>query len=458
MHGHLAPADSRSTVRAMPVGLGWRSEIAADLLRQPGCVDFIEVVAEGCYASRAARREACAFAEAWPAVVHGIKLSLGGAEAIEAERARALGRLARDLRAPLITEHVAFVRSGGRDIGHLTPLPFTRAAIAAVERNVDRARRHLPDVPLALENVACTFRWPERDLDEPDFYAEIVRRSGCPLLLDVANLYANAVNDGADPFERARRFPLDQVAMIHVAGGAWQAGFYFDDHAHAVGEGVFSLLAYVLERTGPVPILVERDAAFPPFEEIAAELTRCRGLLSAATGMPSGPSHRARGVIDGADIDELLRQQGEVTRLLTTTDAVAAARIDAAGLARTRGVLERKRVEEALPFLPLLASRRDRLVPLAEGVIRAAPRSRSMVGVSDAWCIAEQARSDAALAELAKRELLVLRSRFVRGHDGVRPRTGPFLGSIETAGKRVWAAKGIGAGARVRVIERGGRR
>src|SRR5262245_4800756 len=135
-------------------GIGLRPEIAGDLLGSPGSVDFVEVVAEACFASPAARREAVAVSRVWPVVPHGVKLSLGSAEGIDVDRARRLGALARELRAPAVTEHVAFVRGGGREIGHLTQVPFTREAVRVVAANVARARRALPDVPLLLENAA----------------------------------------------------------------------------------------------------------------------------------------------------------------------------------------------------------------------------------------------------------------------------------------------------------------
>ncbi len=162
-------------------------------------MDFVEVVAEACFASPAARREASAIARIWPVVPHGVKLSLGSASGIDMERARRLGALCRELSAPVVSEHVAFVRGGGREIGHLTALPYTLEAARAVARNVAAARRALPDIPLLLENAACTLRFPGDALGEGDFYAEVVDRTGCDLLLDVGNVYANAVNAGVDP-------------------------------------------------------------------------------------------------------------------------------------------------------------------------------------------------------------------------------------------------------------------
>src|SRR5262245_17691401 len=146
-----------STPRALPldaVGLGFRAEIAGDLLGAPERGDFVEVVAETCFASPAARREAVALSRICPVVPHGVKLSLGSAEGMGVECARRLGALARELRGPAITEQVAFVRAGGREIGHLTQGPFTREAVRVVAANVAAARRALPDVPLYLENAA----------------------------------------------------------------------------------------------------------------------------------------------------------------------------------------------------------------------------------------------------------------------------------------------------------------
>lgn len=327
------------------VGLGLRDAIAGDILREPRSVDLLEVVAEACLSSPSARREALAFAEMYPVVPHGVKLSLGSVEGIEPDRARALGKLAKELRAPVISEHVAFVRSGEREIGHLTALPLTRAALAVVERNVSRARRQLPDVPLLLENVVWSFRWPDAEMSEGDFYSEVQRRTGCQLLLDVGNLYANALNSGADPLAVAGTFPLESVGMIHIAGGMLENGFYLDDHAHPIADDVFAVLERVLERSGPVPIVLERDARFPPFSELSAELARARaharGHAPAGQRVLVSP-RRAPPVVA---LEELRAQQREIARLLTDAGplpADAIQRFGEAALLRSREILFRK--------------------------------------------------------------------------------------------------------------------
>jgi len=124
-------------------------------------VDFVEIVAEACLANAAARREALALRALWPIALHGVKLSLGSADGIRDDHARCIGTLARELAAPIVSEHVSFTRGGDREIGHLTRLPYTRAAIAALARNVAATRRRLPDVPFLLENTAATLEWPD---------------------------------------------------------------------------------------------------------------------------------------------------------------------------------------------------------------------------------------------------------------------------------------------------------
>jgi uncharacterized protein (UPF0276 family) len=388
-----------------------------------------------------------------------VKLSLGSAEGIDVERARRLGALARELRAPVVTEHVAFVRAGGREIGHLTQVPFTRASALVVARNVDVARACLPDVPLLLENTAWTFRWPDDELDEATFFGEIVERTGCDLLLDLGNLHANALNAGADPRAVLSAYPLDHVAMVHIAGGVSEEGFYFDTHAHPVPDAVFDLLACLVERIGPVPVVLERDDAYPPFSELAAEVARAREITQKAEGKrqkAKGRTPRSGSTpVDG----DLARAQAELAVMLTDPDpppAEAARPFGEGALARSREVLRKKRVDDALPLLVALLPHREALRPLAVGCVDASPRALSLAGIADAMRIARAAADHPGLAAEARVDLLLLRSRFVGpANDGsLRPRVAPFIGRERLPGGRVvWVLKGPGGSAPARMFE-----
>jgi uncharacterized protein (UPF0276 family) len=438
------------------VGVGWRSELAADLLARPDAVDLVELTAEGC-TTAAATREARAVAEVWPVVVHGVKTSLGSAEGLDGERARRLAQVARAVGAPCVSEHVSFVRAGGVEIGHLTGLPFTRDAVRAMARNVAKLRRVLPDVPLLLENVAWSFRWPEDVMDEGDFHREVTEATGCDLLLDVGNLYANAVNAGRDPGELLARYPLDRVAMVHVAGGVWEEGFYFDTHAHAVPEPVMDLAARVLSEVGDVPVVLERDAAFPPFAALGAELQRARVMPRGRAGAPLASSARAARAVtapqENAVADERMQEAQRLMAILLTTpeDAVEPA------VHRARGILHRKRADDALPLLPSLAALGEPAHALARQSLQGVPRPPSRVAVHDALRIADAARDDGPLRDAARADALLLRARFVVRRGLVRPRVGPYVERARMAsGATRWVFKGPGPSARVHVVERRG--
>jgi hypothetical protein len=345
------------------VGLGWRKELAAPLFAAPSSVDFIEILAEPCFADGPLRREAMALAELWRGRVlpHGLRLSLGSADGIDPEHARRLGELCRVLRAPMVSEHVAFTRGprkkNGRgpdaytSIGHLTQLPLHRATIAVVARNVDKARRFLPDIPLVLETPAWTLRWPEDKMDEGAFFHELVRATGCDLLLDVANVYANACNSGQDPATLLRSYPLERAALIHLAGGAWREGFYVDTHGHGTPDEVFSLLQIVLQKAGPLPVLIERDVNYPPFVELLAEISAARRLLDEAATSPR-PMRAGRPVatppaVTQSEIDALITGQERLTELLTADEPQAdTTPFDPAGIARGRSILLHKHRDE----------------------------------------------------------------------------------------------------------------
>lgn len=437
------------------VGIGYRRELAHALLARPETVDFVEVVAEACR-EPAQRREASALAEVWPVVPHGVKLSLGSAEGIDVGRARDFGRLARELRAPVVSEHVSFVRAGGREIGHLTELPMTREALNVVVRNAATLRRALPDVPLLLENVARAFVWADADheMGEGDFHAAVAEATGCDLLLDVGNLYANAINANQDPFAVLASYPLDRVAMLHVAGGVFERGFYFDTHGHAVPDPVFALVEKVFALRGPLPVLLERDADYDAHVAILSEVERLRAIAREAHGSTEARNRKS----SPFQISELSRDlalaQSLLAEALTRPDPVDAS----PAIVRARGVLERKRADDALPLLPELATRIAPHDALTLGRIMEVPRLAAMTAVADAMRIADAARGVPALARSAMRDGALLRARFENTPEGPRPRSMPYVWREENDGHSVWVLKGFGQGAPVRVIERGARR
>jgi uncharacterized protein (UPF0276 family) len=264
------------------VGIGWRPEIAGFVAALPG-LRFTEVIAESVPASGPLPAPLAALRDAGTAVIpHGVRLSLGGADPVEPARVAHLAAAAQRLGAPLVSEHIAFVRAGGLEAGHLLPLPRSREAVDAVVANVTRAQAELP-VPIALEPIAAIFDWPDDELDEAAFLTEILDRTGALLLLDIANVYANARNRGTEPTDLLDRLPLDRVAYVHVAGGAEHDGIYHDTHTDAVPREVLELVAELCSRHRPPALMLERDGHYPPAETLRAELD----AIAAASGYPA---------------------------------------------------------------------------------------------------------------------------------------------------------------------------
>jgi len=253
------------------VGLGWRAELAGLYDKLPG-LRFTEVIAESLASSGRPPGPLTHLLQRGVTVIpHGIRLSLGGAEPLELERVEFLARCAETLNAPLVSEHIAFVRAGDVAAGHLLPVPRTREMVDLLARKIRQVRAALP-VPFAVEPIAALFDWPDDELDEADFLTEILSRTDALLLLDVANLYANARNRGADPMAVLDRLPLDRIAYVHVAGGCERDGFYHDTHTDPTPSEVLDLVTALCARRPAPGFLLERDGGYPPGEDLYAEL------------------------------------------------------------------------------------------------------------------------------------------------------------------------------------------
>ncbi|MFI8292817.1 DUF692 domain-containing protein [Streptomyces sp. NPDC085614] len=271
------------------IGIGWRPEIAEAVEALPG-VDWVEVVAENLCAGHLPDSLTRLRARGVTVVPHGVSLGLGGADRPDAGRLADLAAKATALGAPLVTEHIAFVRAGGAltatpvlEAGHLLPVPRTWDALEVLCENVRIAQDALP-VPLALENIAALVSWPGEELTEGQFLAELVERTGVRLLIDVANLHTNHVNRGEDPAKALADLPVEALAYVHVAGGLERDGVWHDTHAHPVPPEVLAVLADLASRVSPPGVLLERDDHFPPAEELASELSAIRRTLRTASG------------------------------------------------------------------------------------------------------------------------------------------------------------------------------
>ncbi|MFG2551233.1 DUF692 domain-containing protein [Streptomyces sp. NPDC048581] len=265
-------------------GIGWRPEIADAVERMPG-IDWVETVAENVCPGHLPESLVRLRERGVTVIPHGVSLGLGGAERPDAGRLAALAERVEALGAPLVTEHIAFVRAGGPltasprlEAGHLLPVPRTRDALDVLCENVRFAQAALP-VPLAVENIAALISWPGEEMTEGQFLYELADRTGVRLLIDVANLHTNHVNRGEDPAKALAELPLEAIAYVHVAGGFERDGVWHDSHAHPIPQPVLDVLTDLASRVSPPGVLLERDENFPEPAELERELGAIRGAL-----------------------------------------------------------------------------------------------------------------------------------------------------------------------------------
>lgn len=222
---------------------------------------------------------------AHPLSLHGVALSLAGTEPLDADHLGRLAALVRRLAPALVSEHLAWSGLGGRYFPDLLPFQRTGEALRRIASRIDQAQSAL-GTPIAIENPSHYLRMAGHDWDEIGFLAELARRTGCGLLLDVNNVHVSARNLGFDAAAYLDRFPADAVMEIHLAGHgidrALGPALLVDSHDAPVAPRVWALYRRVVARIGPRPTLIERDGNIPPFEELLAERAMAEDTLQRA--------------------------------------------------------------------------------------------------------------------------------------------------------------------------------
>jgi len=216
--------------------------------------------------------------------VHALKLSVAGAEPPAMFYIDKLRAIALENGAESVSDHLGFTRDGvdGMEIGHFAPPPFVQAALDATCRNIDQVQAHLADLKFFVENIAYLFRL-NSSMTEAEFLRKMLARTGCGWLLDVTNVYANALNFGFDGHEFiAEVMPSAARVQIHLAGGVWdeKSEMYIDSHSHPIPDAVWDLYRYALELgQGKVEaVFVERDQNFPDENGWREEIRTVRNI------------------------------------------------------------------------------------------------------------------------------------------------------------------------------------
>jgi uncharacterized protein (UPF0276 family) len=267
------------------IGIGYRWNIDAWTRANLACFDVLEITLDHCLAgSEASRAAIFDLVGRVPLTAHGIGLSIGTDAPLDLAYVDEIAALIDRLQAPAYSEHLAFTRAPGRDLGNLLPLPKTEAVAESIIAKVRTVQSRI-SVPFLLENITYVFDWPDSELSDAEFLNLVCGETGAGILLDVENLYVNGRNHGFDPYAFLDGLPADTVKEVHVAGGVTlreeflPQPFLADSHSHPVPEAALDLLDYALTRHSPTTIVLERDDRFDAPEEILDDIALIRARL-----------------------------------------------------------------------------------------------------------------------------------------------------------------------------------
>lgn len=266
-------------------GIGLRSPHHKDFLERRPAIPWVEVHSENFFADGGRQLEVLdAVRRDYGVSLHGVGLSLGSADPLDAEHLRRLRRLVQRVEPALVSEHACWGSVGGVYLNDLLPLPYTRASLDHLAARVAAVQDYLGR-QILVENVSSYLEFDGAELTEWEFMVALAREAGCGILLDVNNIYVSAQNHGFSADGYLAAIPPELVGEIHLAGHSVADGILIDTHSAPVKDAVWALYRQALQRLGPVPTLIEWDAELPTLERLLAEAhTADREARSALSG------------------------------------------------------------------------------------------------------------------------------------------------------------------------------
>ena len=258
------------------LGVGLRSPHFQHILQHQPDVDWFEIISENFMDSQGRPRFVLdELAERYPIVMHGVSLSIGSSDPLNFDYLRRLKRLADEVNARWVSDHVCWTGVAGLNAHDLLPIPFTEETLAHVTRRI-RIVQDALERPLVLENPSSYVEFAGSTLREWDFIRSMTEETGCGLLLDVNNVYVSSVNHDFDPFEYLRSMPHERIVQFHLAGHTNCGTHLVDTHDGPVIDPVWELYREAHRLTGGVSTLLEWDAQIPAFPVLHAEVLKAR--------------------------------------------------------------------------------------------------------------------------------------------------------------------------------------
>ena len=264
-------------------GLGLRVEHYAEFLEQrPANVDWLEILSENYMVPGGKPLNFLdRIRSDYPMVMHGVSLSIGSSDPIDFDYLAQLRALMDRVEPAWVSDHLCWTGVDGLNLHDLMPLPYTEQALSHLCNRLQQVQEYLGQ-PILIENVSSYVSYQADEMSEWTFIAELAKRSGCKLLLDVNNIYVSSVNHGFDPQDFIDAIPASHVRQIHLAGHEDHGSYVIDTHDHPVCDKVWDLYAYTLQGMGMMPTMIERDDNIPPLTELLDELDAARRVAKYA--------------------------------------------------------------------------------------------------------------------------------------------------------------------------------
>lgn len=267
-----------ATLPTLGVGLGFRPIHRSEIFLYRDEIHFLEVTADHYFDPIAEKeKELRLLAKNFAIIPHGLAMSLGSAQGLDAEYVAEFANVVDTVQPAWCSDHIAFTRAGGLEIGHLTPIPRTKASLRVFQRNIEKLKQSV-SVPIILENITETIVFPGEAIEQAEFLTELCEQSDVGLLLDVTNLFINSVNHRYDPIAVLHGLPRERIVQLHFVGGHLRDGVWIDSHGDETNEEVWQLLEEVLKYAPVKGMILERDENIPPLAQLIPEISRATQL------------------------------------------------------------------------------------------------------------------------------------------------------------------------------------
>jgi uncharacterized protein len=259
-------------------GLGFRDQLADDIFAAQQEIDFVEIIADDFARGPSELDELRKVVDTFTVIPHGVGLSIGTAGPVDRAYLTRIKRVSDLTQSPYYSDHLCMTRAPGIDVGHLTPLWFRAAVLRGTIDRVNEVQDTLGK-PLVLENVTYLFEIPGSEMSQTEFFHALADATGCGILLDVTNVYINAVNHHFDAEPFMAQLPLEHVVQVHLAGGFWHDGVLADSHSHPVPSEVWDLFTYLCARADVKAVLIEHDQNFPDIAVLTEQVAKARDII-----------------------------------------------------------------------------------------------------------------------------------------------------------------------------------